>query len=67
MSGVCLTTRALGLTDALCRRTLVIDEADKAPVEVVAVLKGLVEDGEMALADGRLIVSPSRMSQATLE
>jgi MoxR-like ATPase len=36
-------------------RALVIDEADKAPVEVISVLKGLVEDGELALADGRRI------------
>jgi von Willebrand factor A domain-containing protein 8 len=34
---------------------LVIDEADKAPLDVIAVLKGLVEDGELALADGRRI------------
>ena len=34
---------------------LVIDEADKAPVEVIAVLKGLVEDGELSLMDGRRI------------
>ena len=34
---------------------LVIDEADKAPVEVVSILKGLVEDGELLLADGRRI------------
>jgi len=26
---------------------LVIDEADKAPVEVISILKGLLEDGEM--------------------
>jgi MoxR-like ATPase len=38
-------------------RVLVIDEADKAPLEVVAVLKGLVAEGEMALSDGRLIVA----------
>jgi len=38
-------------------RTLLLDEADKAPVEVVAVLKGLVEDGHMTLADGRRIVN----------
>jgi midasin (ATPase involved in ribosome maturation) len=38
-------------------RVLVIDEADKAPLEVVSILKGLVEDGEMALSDGRRIVS----------
>eukprot|EP01134_Creolimax_fragrantissima_P008370 CFRG8370T1 len=37
-------------------RTLVVDEADKAPVEVVCVLKSLVEDGEMLLSDGRRIV-----------
>ena len=41
-------------------RTLVVDEADKAPLEVVGVLKGLVEDGEMLLADGRRIVDPAR-------
>jgi hypothetical protein len=34
---------------------LVIDEADKAPVEVVALLKGLIEDGELALPDGRVM------------
>ena len=38
-------------------RTLVVDEADKAPLEVVCVLKGLVEDGFMRLADGRLLVA----------
>ena len=36
-------------------RALVIDEADKAPLEVVAVLKSLVEDGQLLLADGRRI------------
>ncbi|GKY90990.1 von Willebrand factor A domain-containing protein 8 [Mayamaea pseudoterrestris] len=35
--------------------TLVIDEADKAPTEVLAVLKGLAEDGELLLGDGRRI------------
>eukprot|EP00055_Hartaetosiga_balthica_P017545 m.118566 g.118566 ORF g.118566 m.118566 type:complete len:1915 (+) comp9344_c0_seq1:274-6018(+) len=35
---------------------LVIDEADKAPIHVTSVLKTLVENGEMALADGRRIV-----------
>eukprot|EP00977_Amphora_coffeiformis_P014936 scaffold4262_cov169-Amphora_coffeaeformis.AAC.5 len=34
-------------------RILIVDEADKAPVEVVALLKGLIEDGELALPDGR--------------
>lgn len=41
-----------------------IDEADKAPLEVVAVLKSLVEDKEMRLADGRRIVTKE---QAALE
>lgn len=36
---------------------LVIDEADKAPTYVTAVLKSLVEDGQMVLGDGRRIVS----------
>jgi von Willebrand factor A domain-containing protein 8 len=36
-------------------RILVVDEADKAPVEVVALLKGLIEDGELALPDGRIL------------
>ena len=37
-------------------RALVIDEADKAPLEVVTVLKSLVEDGQLLLADGRRIL-----------
>lgn len=36
---------------------LVVDEADKAPTEVLAVLKGLVEDGELLLGDGRRLSS----------
>ncbi|RCI05809.1 von Willebrand factor A domain-containing protein 8, partial [Rhizopus stolonifer] len=36
---------------------LVIDEADKAPTYVTAVLKSLVEDGQMVLGDGRRIIS----------
>jgi MoxR-like ATPase len=40
---------------------LVVDEVDKAPVEVVQVLKGLIEDQEMFLSDGRRIVHPSRV------
>lgn len=35
--------------------SLIVDEADKAPTEVLAVLKGLVEDGELLLGDGRRI------------
>jgi MoxR-like ATPase len=42
---------------------LVVDEADKAPTHVTAVLKSLVEDGEMLLADGRRIISPQRMME----
>jgi hypothetical protein len=34
---------------------LVVDEIDKAPVEVVQILKGLLEDKEMTLGDGRRI------------
>ena len=34
-------------------RVLVIDEFDKAPTEVVVVLKALLEDGEILLADGK--------------
>lgn len=45
-------------------RVLVLDEVDKAPLEVVCILKGLVEDGEMQLADGRRIVSGSGGSAA---
>ncbi|CAE8597998.1 unnamed protein product, partial [Polarella glacialis] len=37
-------------------RCLLVDEADKAPLEVVCVLKALAEDGELALLDGRTIV-----------
>ena len=34
-------------------RVLVLDEADKAPLEVTAVLKSLLSDGQMLLSDGR--------------
>uniref|UniRef100_A0A8C4PW26 ATPase dynein-related AAA domain-containing protein n=1 Tax=Eptatretus burgeri TaxID=7764 RepID=A0A8C4PW26_EPTBU len=37
-------------------RVLVVDEADKAPTHVTCVLRGLVEGGEVTLADGRRIV-----------
>lgn len=42
-------------------RILIIDEADKAPTEVVALLKGLIEDGELALPDGRVLRSDFNM------
>ena len=35
---------------------LVIDEFDKAPTHVTAILKALAEDRQMMLADGRVIV-----------
>ena len=38
-------------------RVLVVDEADKAPLEVVAILKSLLADGEMLLSDGRSITA----------
>jgi len=37
-------------------RILVVDEADKAPPEVIAVLKSLVEDGNMLLGNGKRLV-----------
>ena len=38
-------------------RVLVVDEFDKAPTEVVVILKALLEDGEILLADGRRFVN----------
>lgn len=43
---------------------LVVDEADKAPTNVTCILKTLVENGEMILADGRRIVA-SEYNKAT--
>ncbi|XP_019792046.2 von Willebrand factor A domain-containing protein 8 isoform X1 [Tursiops truncatus] len=40
---------------------LVVDEADKAPTNVTCILKTLVENGEMILADGRRIVANSAL------
>jgi MoxR-like ATPase len=48
-------------------QVLVVDEFDKAPVEVVCVLKGLLEDGEILLADGRRFVSPKSVLYDTAE
>jgi MoxR-like ATPase len=36
-------------------RLVVVDEADKAPTEVVSMLKGLIEDRQLALPDGRML------------
>jgi MoxR-like ATPase len=50
------------LVKAMCHgRVLVIDEFDKAPAEVVIVLKALLEDGEILLGDGRRFVSPKSL------
>ncbi|KAK7249771.1 midasin-like protein [Aureococcus anophagefferens] len=45
-------------------RCLVVDEADKAPLEVVCVLKALVGDGELQLADGRRLARPAATGDA---
>lgn len=41
---------------------LVVDEADKAPTEVVCILKSLIEDGQMMLSDGRQLLSKERIN-----
>ncbi|KAJ3368340.1 von Willebrand factor A domain-containing protein 8 [Allomyces arbusculus] len=43
---------------------LVVDEADKAPTHVTAILKSLIEDREMLLGDGRRI---TMMPQSNLD
>ncbi|CAE7221629.1 Vwa8 [Symbiodinium sp. CCMP2592] len=50
-------------------RCLVVDEADKAPLEVVCVLKALSEDGELSLPDGRTVVreNDARFAEAADE
>eukprot|EP00929_Paragymnodinium_shiwhaense_P058805 TRINITY_DN29464_c0_g1_i1.p2 TRINITY_DN29464_c0_g1~~TRINITY_DN29464_c0_g1_i1.p2 ORF type:complete len:704 (+),score=153.80 TRINITY_DN29464_c0_g1_i1:2401-4512(+) len=45
-------------------RVCVLDEADKAPTEVVVILKALIEDGELLLADGRRLLSGSALAAA---
>ncbi|GMF35840.1 unnamed protein product [Phytophthora fragariaefolia] len=47
-------------------RTLIVDEADKAPLEVVCVLKGLIEDGEMLLVRAIAIDNPDEESELSL-
>jgi len=42
---------------------LVVDEADKAPLEAVCVLKALAEDGELTLGDGRRLLSATRAAE----
>lgn len=41
-------------------RVLLLDEGDKAPPEVLATLRGLLEDGQMLLGDGRRIIDHTR-------
>ncbi|ETN04638.1 hypothetical protein PPTG_14469 [Phytophthora nicotianae INRA-310] len=43
-------------------RTLIVDEADKAPLEVVCVLKGLIEDGEMLLGNGKRLIDSTKVA-----
>lgn len=47
-------------------RILVLDEADKAPVEVVALLKGLIEDGQVTLPDGRKLCHDQTTDPGTI-
>lgn len=42
-------------------RVLVVDEADKAPIEVLCLLKMLTEDRELVLFDGRKLVSKDKI------
>lgn len=45
-------------------RILVCDEVDKAPLEVICMLKGLIGDGELVLHDGRRLLSMERARRA---
>lgn len=45
---------------------LVMDEVDKAPVEVVSLLKMLVQDGELLLPDGRRLLDPARCASSNV-
>ena len=47
----------MAVREGLC---LVLDEADKAPLEVIILLKSLVEDRYLSLADGRKITQSSQ-------
>ncbi|KAI9921061.1 hypothetical protein PsorP6_001521 [Peronosclerospora sorghi] len=43
-------------------RTLIVDEADKAALEVVCILKGLIEDDEMLLVNGKRLIDPNKVT-----
>ena len=45
---------------------LVVDEIDKAPLEVVGILKGLIEDKQLLLSDGRQITNKKTNSGNTI-
>jgi MoxR-like ATPase len=45
---------------AIHGRILLLDECDKAPLEVVCILKGLIEDGQLLLSDGRRLIDAER-------
>ena len=46
-------------------RVLIVDEADKAPLEVVCLLKNLIEDGELLLYDGRRLITEAHRDVTT--
>lgn len=46
-------------------RVLIVDEADKAPLEVVCLMKNLIEDGELLLYDGRRLITKSHSDRAS--
>jgi MoxR-like ATPase len=63
LSGGAVVWRDSPLVLALTHgRVLMLDEADKAPLEVVAVLKSLLADGQMLLSDGRRVLSAAAAS-----
>ncbi|KAL9652460.1 hypothetical protein ABK040_000032 [Willaertia magna] len=47
-------------------RILILDEIDKAPLEVVSILKSLIEDKHMVLGDGRRIISQEEYDKRKL-
>jgi von Willebrand factor A domain-containing protein 8 len=62
IDGKLVSTPSPLVTAAKEGHVLVIDEADKAPTEVVAVLKGLI-DSDMLLPDGRRLLSQDHMDR----
>ena len=61
MEGGILTWQDSALVRAAVEgRTLVVDEADKAPLEVITALKGLVEDGDMYVLSLQCVMGITR-------